>query len=90
MRASRCAVDWSHLCLSRDQNAGVQFDNILHKDGLDVSREGGDLCAEHDLQGGLWAGKVPSAEKGGEREGRGWSREGGSRDGGGGGREGWE
>ena len=82
MRTSRGAVDWSHLCLSRDQNAGVQFYNILHKDGLDVSRQGGDLRAEHDLQGGLWAGKVPSTGKGGEREGRGWRREGGSRDGG--------
>ena len=40
-----------YLSLSLDENTGVEFDDVLHKHGLDVCGEGGDLGVQEGIDG---------------------------------------
>ena len=40
-----------YLGLGLDQNTGVEFDDVLHKHGLDVCGEGGDLGVQEGING---------------------------------------
>ena len=40
-----------YLGLGLDQNTGVEFDDVLHKHGLDVCGEGGDLGVQEGIDG---------------------------------------
>ena len=49
-----------HLSLSLDDDACIQLDDVLHKDGLNVSREGGHSGADQSLKDREGIIKVPS------------------------------
>ena len=49
-----------HLSLSLDDDACIQLDDVLHKDGLNVSREGGHSGADQSFQDREGIVKVPT------------------------------